>query len=191
MNNNNNINFGSATHVYFFTNKGTRIVTDKNIKTCERYLVRQLNGAKNLKSRNQDLVDTFKYDKKHEIGDYDYYCNPKVRSVYEVSKERAKGYVNIITGKHTKDVDKWGKEIGKAKRVSIERTGSAKSFETSEAVRNYNNQAPKFADKHGIYKNGKRQAFGVIFEPQYNKKGDLKGFEYVRSGYFDEEFITK
>ena len=191
MNNNNNVHFGSATHVYFFTSEGQRILSDKNMRTCERYLVRQLNGAKNLKSRNQELVDTFKYDKKREIGDYDYYCYPKVRSVYEVAKERAKGYVNIITGKHTQDVDKWGKEIGKAKKISIERSGSKKSFETSEAVRVYNQKAPQFADDHGIYKDGKRQAFGVIFDTKYNKKGELKGFEYNRSGYFDEDFLKK
>ncbi len=189
MNNNNSVNFRSATHVYFFTSDGKRIISDKNMRTCERYLVRQLNGAKNLKSKNQELVDTFKYDKKHGIGDYDYYCNPKVRSVYEVLKERTKGYVNIITGRHTEDVDKWGKEIGKAKKMSKDRTGSKNSFETLEAVRIYNQKAPQFADKHGIYKDGKRQAFGVIFDPKYNRKGELKGFEYNRSGYFDEEFI--
>lgn len=185
MKNSNNIHFGAATHVYFFTPDGKRIISDKNMRTCERYLVRQLNGAKNLKSKNQELVDTFKYDKRQYVGDRDYSFIPKVRSVYN----KVKGYVNIITGKDVKVVDEWGKRIGQAKALSRERTGSTKSFETADAIQRYNRNAIKFANEHGIYKDGKRQAFGVIFEPKYNQKGELKGFEYNRSGYFDEGFI--
>lgn len=185
MNNNNSVNFRSATHVYFFTSDGKRIISDKNMRTCERYLVRQLNGAKNLKLKNHELVDTFKYDKRQFVGDRDYSFIPKVRSVYN----KAKGYVNIITGKDVRVIDEWGKRIGQAKALSKERTGTTKSFETSDAVKRYNRNAIKFANEHGIYKDGKRQAFGVIFDPKYNRKGELKGFEYNRSGYFDEEFI--
>lgn len=185
----NNINFGSATHVYFFTSDGKRIISDKNMKKCERYLVRQLNNAKNLKSKNQELADTFKFDKRQNVGDKDYYNKPIVRSVYEYAKERAKGFVNIITGKDVKPVDDIGKEIGKSKRLAKERTGSTDSFETSYSIKQYNTKAPKYADSKGIYKDGKRQAFGVIFDPLYNKKGELKNFKYNRSGYFDEDFI--
>lgn len=193
MNNNinSNCNFGAATHVYFFTSDGKRIVSDQNIKKCERYLVRQLNDAKNLKSKNQELVDTFIYDKKANVGDKDFWNMRKVRSVYEYAKDRAKGFVNIITGNDTKEVDKLGKEIGKAKHIAKERTGSTSSFETTYAVDRYNKKAPEFADTKGIYKDGKRQAFGVIFEPQYKKNGELKGFEYKRCGYFDEERLAK
>lgn len=187
----NNTNFGSATHVYFYTNNGKRIVQDENIRTCTRYLVRQLNSAKNLKSKNQNLADTFIYDAKQGIGDTDYKQVRKVRSVYEYAKERIKGYVNIITGKDVATVDEWGKEIGKAKSIAKERTGSTDSFETAYSVDRYSKKATQFADNHGIYKDGKRQAFGVIFEPQYKKNGDLKGFEYVRSGYFNEDLISK
>ena len=180
-----NVNFGAATHVYFFTNDGKRILSDKNMRKCERYLVRHLNGAKNLKNRNQELVDNFKYDKKHFVGDKDYSFISKVRSVYD----KTKAYVNIITGKDVKKVNEWGKKIGEAKALSKERTGSTKSFETYEAVKQYNKNALKFSQEHGIYKDGKRQAFGIIFEPKYNTKGNLTGFEYNRSGYFDEDFI--
>ncbi len=187
MNNNvnNNLNFGAATHVYFFTPEGQRIVSDANMRKCERYLVRHLNGAKNLKNRNKDLVDTFKYDKKHFVGDKDYSFISKVRSVYD----KTKSYVNIITGKDVKKVNEWGQRIGEAKALSKQRTGSVRSFETYDAIRQYNKNALKYSEEHGIYKDGKRQAFGVIFDPKYNKNGELKGFEYNRSGYFDEEFI--
>ncbi len=187
MNNNinNNINFGATTHVYFFTNDGKRIVSDENMRKCERYLVRQLNGAKNIKNRNKELVDTFRYDKKHFVGDKDYSFISKVRSVYD----KTKAYVNIITGHDVKKVDEWGKKIGEAKALSKLRTGSVRSFETHDAINQYNRKALKYSEEHGIYKNGKRQAFGIIFNPKYNKKGNLTGFEYNRSGYFDEDFI--
>ena len=90
-NNSSNVNFGATTHVYFYTDKG-RIISPKNIEKCERYLVRQLNSAKNLKTRNKELVDTFK------AGDYEYKIQPQCRSFYE----RAKGLVSIITGKDKK-----------------------------------------------------------------------------------------
>ena len=155
------------------------------MRKCERYLVRHLNGAKNLKNRNQELVETFKYDKKHFVGDKDYSFISKVRSVYD----KAKGYVNIITGKDVKKVNEWGKRIGEAKALSKERTGTTKSFETYEAVKQYNKKAIKYSEEHGIYKDGKRQAFGVVFKPEYNRNGNLTGFEYQRSGYFDENII--
>ena len=72
----NGINFKSASHVYFYTPDGKRIISDKNVKKCERYLVRHLNGAKNIKDRNQNLCDTFKK------GDIDYKNKSIVRSVY-------------------------------------------------------------------------------------------------------------
>lgn len=189
MNNqiNSTTNFGAATHVYFYTTDGKRIVSDENIRKCQGYLVRQLNRAKNLKEVNNELIDTFKYDSKRNIGDADYVAMPVVRSVYEHAKERMKGFVNLITGKDTEYVNELGKEIGIAKRTAKERTGNTKSFETSYFVDRYNKNAPEFADKKGIYKDGKRQAFGIIFEPQYKKNGELKGFKYNRCGYFDEK----
>ncbi|MGN1153159.1 MAG: hypothetical protein ACI4S3_03950 [Candidatus Gastranaerophilaceae bacterium] len=183
---NNTTNFGSATHVYFFTKEGRRIVSDKNVRTCTRYLVRQLNGAKNLKSRNTNLVDTFTYDAKQQVGDTDYRNLPKVRSVYEYINNKFTGYINIITGKDVKTVDKFGSEIGKAKHIAKERTGSTKSFETTYSIDKYNRNSTKLAQETGIYKDGKRQAFAVVFDPTFKKNGDHKGFEYVRSFYFDE-----
>lgn len=178
-NNSSNVNFGATTHVYFYTNNGNRIISPKNMRKCERYLVRQLNGAKNLKTRNEELVDTFK------AGDYEYKIQPQCRSFYE----RAKGLVNIITGKDKKLMDSWGKEIGKAKRLSKEVTGSTRSFETKYATDLYNHKGSNLVKNNGIYRNGERQAFGICFEPVLNKKGELKEFKYVRSAWFNESKV--
>lgn len=179
-----NVNFTSSAHVYFYTKEGKRIVSDQNVRKCERYLVRQLNNAKNLKEKNYDLADTFKR------GDVDYQYYPVVRSVYERTKTGVKNFVNIVTGKDVKRVDYYAKEIGKMKRLSRERIGINKSFETSYATDRYFTNAIRIADESGIYKNGKRQAFGVVFEPQYKKNGELKDFKYVRSAWFDENKVN-
>ena len=111
MNNNSysDVNFKSASHVYFYTSDGKRIVDDKNIRKCERYLVRQLNNAKNLKNQNKDLCDTF------QKGDKDYKAYSIARSFYEYPKRQFKGIVSIITGKNVADVNIHAKKIGEAK----------------------------------------------------------------------------
>ena len=54
------------------------------------------------------------------------------------------------------------------------------------SIDKYNRNSNKLAQEVGIYKDGKRQAFAVVFDPTFKKNGDHKGFEYVRSFYFDE-----
>ena len=185
MNNNsyNGINFKSASHVYFYTPDGKRIISDKNVKKCERYLVRHLNGAKNIKDRNQNLCDTFKK------GDIDYKNKSIVRSVYEYAKDKTHAFVNIVTGRHVEPLNRLGQQIGEIKRLSQNRVGSNYSFESLDAIGRYYKKASQIIKENGIYKDGKRQAFGVIFEPQYKKNGELKDFKYVRSAWFDENKV--
>lgn len=179
----NGINFKSASHVYFYTPDGKRIIFDKNVKKCERYLVRHLNGAKNIKDRNQNLCDTFKK------GDIDYKNKSIVRSVYEYAKDKTHAFVNIVTGRHVEPLNRLGQQIGEIKRLSQSRVGSNYSFESLDAIGRYYKKANQIIKENGIYKDGKRQAFGVIFEPQYKKNGELKDFKYVRSAWFDENKV--
>lgn len=190
----NNTSFKGAYHTYFFTTDGRRIVSDENMKKCLHYVEAHLNNSKRVKEHNKELIETMKFGNKlpdgsYSGGDYDYYNIPKIRAVFDSSKKRYQGFVSIITG-HDVDIfnNKFGKPIGKAKRVSRERTGSMySSFETCEALKQYNRMSTDYVDSHAVYKDGKRQAFGVYFTPVYNKKGNLKGFEYNRSGFFDEK----
>ena len=75
------------------------------------------------------------------------------------------------------------------KRLSQNRVGSNYSFETLDAIGRYYKKANQIIKENGIYKDGKRQAFGVVFEPQYKKNGELKDFKYVRSAWFDENKV--
>lgn len=186
MNNNssyNCINFKAASHVYFYTPEGKRIISDKNVRKCERYLVRHLNGSKSLKTRNQDLCDTFKK------GDIDYKNKSLVRSVYEYTKDKTHYFVNIITGHHVEPLHKLGQQIGEIKRLSKDRVGSPYSIESFDVIGRYYKKANQIIKENGIYKDGKRQAFGVVFEPQYKKNGELKDFKYIRSAWFDENKV--
>ena len=194
----NSINFGAGYHVYFYTTDGKRIVSDANMKKCIHYMEAHLNGSKRVKTPNTDLIDTFKFgqvDKstgKRIGGDYDYWNISKIRTVIDNTKDKVQGFMNIVTGKDVNVVnERYGKAIGKAKNVSIRRAGTTATFETRDAVGRYVENAPQYAEKKAVYKDGERRAFGIAFTPIYNKKGNLKGFEYHHSGFFNESAVEK
>ena len=191
--NNNSTNFGAGYHMYFFTPDGKRIVSDENMKKCLHYVEAHLNSAKRVQGkRNMDLVDTVRFgqvgkDGQRIGGDRDYYDNNKIRAVIDKTKDKVQGFINVVTGNDVNVVNqRYGKPIGRAKHVSIKRTGTTKSFETSHAVNRYIDNAPDYAESRAVFRDGKRVAFGVIFEPVLNKKGEVKRFEYKRAGFFDE-----
>lgn len=193
---NNNTNFGSGYHLYFYTSEGKRIVSDENMKKCLHYVEAHLNNSKRVQGkRNMDLVDTVKFgqfDKngKRVGGDRDYYFNNKIRAVIDKTKGKVQGFINVVLGDDVNVVNKkFGAPIGQAKHISLARTGGTKSFETSDAVGRYIESAPDYAESRAVYRGGKRVALGVVFDPVYNKKGNLKGFEYKRAGFFNEENV--
>ena len=109
-------------------------------------------------------------------GDKDYYNISKIRSVIDKTKDKVQGFINIVTGSDVKIVEeKYGKDIGKAKSVSLKRAGTTNTFETKTAVNKYIDNAPDYAEAKAVYKNGERQAFGIAFTPVYYSKGAHKG----------------
>lgn len=195
VSNNNKTNFGAGYHVYFYTNDGKRIVSDKYMKKCIHYMEAHLNNSKRVKVRNQELVDNFRYGQmlptgKRKGGDYDYWNIGRIRTVIDKTKDKVQGFINIVTGKDVDIVnERYGKDIGRSKRISKLRTGKTDSFETSYSVGKYINKAPDYAESKAVYKNGERQAFGICFTPIYKRNGELKSFEYHHSGFFDEKLV--
>ncbi len=192
-------NFTSAYRIYFYTPNGERILSEANMKKCLHYVEAHLNGSKRVKSLNKDLISTMKHGQPIQDGidrifkgDADYRLNPKIRSFFSKSKGENNGYLNILTGD---DVDyvaqSYGKNIGKAKRMSKEYTGSTHSFETGYAVSQYKNNLPAYANSRAVTKDGRRVAFGVCFTPIYKKNGELKNFEYHHSGFFFEDQVKQ
>lgn len=185
-------NFNGSYRMYFYTHDGKRIVSDENMKKCLHYVQAHLNNSKRVKTRNHELVNNFRFgqiDKqtgKRVGGDRDFLNFEKIRAVFRRMKDRKDGFINIVTGKDVEYIDnRFGKEIGKAKRMGLDRAGTTKTFESSYAVDQYFDNAVDYAEK---IRKGDR-AFGVAFTPIYKKNGEIKSFEYHHSGYFNESKI--
>ena len=182
-----NQSFNGSYKMYFYTNDGKRIVSDENMQKCLHYVEAHLNNSKRVKNRNMDLVDTFKYGQVDKTGnrvggDVDYFNIPRIRAVYKRIKNNCEGFIRVVTGKDAKLIDeKYGKAIGKAKQESIEKTGRPNSFETLQVINNYYKKSLELADKKCT-----DRVFGVAFTPKYKKNGEIKGFDYFKSGFFKE-----
>ena len=187
--------FGAGYHMYFYSTDGKRIVSEQNMKKCLHYVEAHLNGSKRVKEPNMDLINNMKFGQivppgKRFGGDKDYFNIPKIRAVFDKAKTKYEGFINVVTGKDVEVVNNtYGKPIGKAKSMSKLKTGSTSSFETQDAIMRYAKNAPEYAEKQAVYRDGKRMAFGVCFEPQYKKNGELKGFTYHHSGFFPEDKV--
>lgn len=159
--------------------KYVRVVKPENIKKCQSFVVRNLNGtAKNMK--NDKFVDFYShYDK-------DYRNQKTVRSVYDYDNAT----VFIITGKDTEAVSKMAKPIGIAKGESIDKTGRSSSFETHLAAKDYFKQIKsflKYSCKQVKNDKGEKLSLRVYFDPKYKKDGTLKKFEFVNARMVTEE----
>ena len=200
IHNNNQPTFKAGYHVYFFTNDGKRIVSDKNMRMCLHYMEAHLNGSQNVKVKNQDLIDTFKFGKKlpdgtYTGGDKDYFNVPKIRSVIDNTEEKSQGFINIVTGSDVEKVNEICKPIGISKGEGLRRAGTTQTFETKYAVSRYKETAPHYAESRAVYIDGGRRSFAIFFTPTYYTKGkhagELKGFEYNRCCFFRERPISK
>ena len=197
--NNNTPNFKAGYHIYFYTNDGKRIVSDANMKKCLHYMEAHLNGSKRVKEPNLDLIRNFalgqkKADGIRTGGDKDYFDCQRIRSVIDKTKDKIQGFINIVTGKDALAVDDmYGKAIGLSKGEGLKRAGTTRTFESGDAISRYIDKAPEYAESKAVYKNGERQAFGIAFTPIYYTKGkhlgEVKGFEYHHSGFFNESAV--
>lgn len=153
--------------------KYCRVMKPENVKKCQSFVVRNLNGtAKNMK--NEQFVDFYsKFDS-------DYSKRPEVRTVYDYDKARA----FIITGNDVDAISNFAKPIGIAKGESIDRTGHSSSLETHLAAKDYFSQVKYFlrnSCKQVKDPNGNKLALRMYYDPQYKKDGTLKGFKFVNA----------
>ena len=154
----------------------------ENIKRCQGFVVRNLNGTAKS-NKNDKFVDFYKqYDK-------DYQKVPTVHSVYDHENP----IVYMVTGSDVDKVREMAKPIGKAKAESLDTFGHTKAFEVGQAGRDY------YRDVQDFIKNtckslksgdGKNLMLRVYFDPVYGKKGKqkgkLQGFEFVNARFLVE-----
>ena len=159
--------------------KYSRVIQHQNLKKCQGFVVRNLNGtAKNIK--NQEFVDFYK------SFDRDYRNSPMVMSLYDEEKER-EPIIYMITGQDADTAKQMAKPVGIAKGESKDKLGNTKSYEAKYAARNYTLNVKHFIKntcRQLKAPDGQKLELRVFFNPKYNKKEELKGFEYVGAQFF-------
>lgn len=171
----NSLKFGSAIPVYYYSKdksgKLYRLFDSKKIKECNSYIIRNLTGSK--KEKDEHLIEMFK------MFDGDYLNTGLIRSVYD----KTSSLVYLITGKRdTKMIDSMGAEIGVAKNYSREHWGTTNSFEVFDTVKRYYQRAISYARRPEVIskdKYNKPRAIQAIFEPQYKRNGERRGFKFL------------
>lgn len=155
------------------------VVKSENMRKCQSFVVRNLNGtAKSMK--NDDFVSLFRQ------YDSDYRRNPVVHSVYDKDKP----VVYLVTGNDVATIQEMGKSVGIAKRESIDKVGHSKSFEAKSASRDYFRNVKSFLDR-GCRRlrsaDNNKLSLQVFFEPQYNRKNNFTGFNYLGAKFVEEK----
>ncbi len=155
-----------------------RVTDERYIRLCQSFVIRNLNNtAKNM--RNQNFIDFYAGQDKA------YKSVPAARSIYD--KNNATVY--LVTGKDVDEINKIAKPIGAAKSASLEKTGSSKSFEASVLAKSYFTNALMFL-KNSCSRvkssDGTPLSLRVYFYPKYNKKGEVKGFDFSNARFVRE-----
>lgn len=161
--------------------KYVRVIKPENVKKCQSFVVRNLNGtAKSMK--NDEFVNFYsKYDR-------DYRNQKEVRSIYNYDSST----VIMVTGKDTEAVTNMAKPIGIAKGEAMDRTGHSGSFEAQLATRDYFSKIKsflKYSCKQVKNDKGERLALRVYFDPKYKKDGTLKEFKFVNARMVSESEV--
>ena len=137
-------------------------------------MVRNLNGTAK-KAKSDEFVKFYKE------FDSDYRNIPKVASIYDKDSPT----VYMVTGKDVDAVKNSAKKVGVAKGQSMDYFGHSHSFEAKLAARSYFDSVKNFINRHckrvKSPSTGGNMTLEVLFEPKYNKKGDVKSLDYVNA----------
>ena len=155
------------------------VIKNENIRKCQSFIVRNLNGtAKNM--RNDEFVHFYRgYDA-------DYRKNPQVHSVYDKDSP----VVYMVTGDDVNVVKELAKPIGIAKGEAIEKLGHSKSFEAKVASKDFFRNVKYFLNsrcRRLKSQDNKNLSLNVYFNPKYNRKNNLVGFDFVNARFVKEE----
>ncbi len=184
INFNNNLSFKSYIPVNYYaknpeTGKYAPVTDNQNIRKCNGFIVRNLNGTLKNNKRD-DFVDFYK------SYDSDYKNDSRVHSVYDKNTPT----VYLVTGNDVDIVREMAKPVGKAKGNAIEKLGYSNSFEAANAAKQYFSNVKSFLKNRCCRikdENGNNLSLRIYFDPQYNKKNQLKGFELNNARFLTEQ----
>ena len=182
INRTSSLSFKSSIPVYFYAKNPANdqyvpVLKNTNIRKCQNFIVRNLNGNARKKT-DFGLINFYsKYDK-------DYASNPVVHSVYQ-----SRGpMLYMVTGNDVEVVNELARTVGIAKGESKDAFGHSKSFEAQYAAKNYKIKVNNFIKnvcrpvKSGI--GGEKLALHLFFTPKYKKKsGELIGFSFATAQF--------
>lgn len=188
-----NISFKGCIPVVFYakhpiTKRYVPIVKEQNIKKCQYFVVRNLNGTMKGQNKSNVFVSAYK------SIDPDYVKAPTVRSFYDKfalmpkdAKDSASRSIYLFTGADAGKVDEIGKQLAREKSDIFEATGEKDNPAIKQAKRRYGEEMKKFLNKicsRVNDGNGNSYVMRVLFTPEYNKKGMLKNFKF-QDVFFD------
>ncbi len=166
--------FGASFPIYYYAKdkagKVYRVMKPENIKKCNSYIIRNLTGS--IKEKNNKVVELFKN------FDSEYKLSGKVRSVYDT----AQSLVYLVTGKKDCEaIKKMGQVLGEIKSESIRRTKTTKTFEVIEAAKNFFKKSIMYVRRPDVRKRtkeGENMVVHAVFDAEYKKNGEVKGFKF-------------
>lgn len=169
-----NPSFGASFPIYYYAKdkagKVYRVMKPENIKKCNSYIIRNLTGS--IKEQNNKIIEIFRN------FDCEYKISGAVRSVYD----KAQSLVYLVTGKKDCEaIKRMGQVLGEIKKESIIRTKTTKTFEVVEAAKNFFRKSISYVRRPDIRKktkDGKNMVVHAVFDAEYKKNGDVKGFKF-------------
>lgn len=188
-----NISFKGCIPVVFYakhpiTKRYVPIVKEQNIKKCQYFVVRNLNGTMKGENKSDVFVNAYK------SIDPDYAKVPTVRSFCDKyaqmpmnAKEPAPRSIYLFTGSDADKAKEIGETLIKEKADIFEATGKKDNYAIRQAKKRYgfgikkllNKICPRVGDG-----NGNPYVMRVLFTPEFNKKGMLKNFKF-QDVFFD------
>lgn len=169
-----NPSFGASFPIYYYAKdkagKVYRVMKPENIKKCNSYIIRNLTGS--IKEQNNKIIEIFRN------FDCEYKISGAVRSVYD----KAQSLVYLVTGKKDCEaIKRMGQVLGAIKKESKIRTKTTKTFEVVEAAKNFFRKSISYVRRPDIRKktkDGKNMVVHAVFDAEYKKNGEVKGFKF-------------
>ena len=190
-----NVSFKGVMPVEFYAknpknNKYVPVVKPENVKKCQSFVIRNLNGSITRNSNVDFIREYLTVDKDFAKVQVARTFYDKEAPVITSARQDVPYYVYLVTGSHVDEVDKLGKELGKVKADVFERTGLRQGSEIKKAQKHYFEQLRKFVFRTCPRikdESGDKVVMRIYYDPKYDKKGNLKNFEYRNVVFYGED----
>ena len=168
------------------TNKYSPVVKPENVKKCQSFVIRNLNGTAK-KMKNDEFV------RRYAEFDKDYAKTKVARTFYDkfapvptTMREGIPFFAYVVTGSDIDYITKMSKELAKTKRELQEVAGKNSPAE-KKAKENYRKAIKEYITKHcaRVKDDGDEIYMKVFFDSKQKKDGSYD-FTYQKVGFFPQ-----